>query len=389
MSKRIIVTGNTSDNSFAIDVANHIGLREDISDMVSLKTYANSEFCPRFISDPEDLQSIGQRLKDATVIICSTSSENRERNDLAMRNMILARAARENGADRVILLEPDLFYSAQDRGPQRVGELEKNRDQSDLKKFDGQAFTALLYAQLLKAAGVDTVVTVHNHSVKVQQLFREVFGGNFHNLIPAEVYAHYIKTSDFAYTGNNGENLVLVAPDKGAEPFLNLVWSALNLPGCKRMVMAKVRSGEREVRMDIAPHSEVGFDYLKGRDVIVLDDMVRTGTTIVQCCEHLKTASPRRVCFGVTHFYPSAEAREKLNTPSIDEIMTTSTLPAIMNRDAQGRLRRKMVVLKLSKWITRYALQLMALDDGRFEHNFYSVDMSSKNPRWPPPQFIG
>ena len=34
MSKRIIVTGNTSDNSFAIDVANHIGLREDISDMV-------------------------------------------------------------------------------------------------------------------------------------------------------------------------------------------------------------------------------------------------------------------------------------------------------------------------------------------------------------------
>ena len=382
MTDRIIVTGNTSDNPFAIDIAQHLGLREDISDMVALKTYANSEFCPRYISDPEDLGGIGERLRGSTVIICSTSSENRERNDLAMRNLILARAARENGAERVILVEPDLFYSAQDRGPHCVGELETQRDLNDRKKFDGQPFTSMLYAQLLKAAGVDTVITVHNHSVKVQNLFREVFEGNFHNLIPSDVYAHYISTSNLVNPGAEGENLVLVAPDKGAEPFANQVWSALDMPLAKRMVMAKVRSGEREVRMGIAAHSEVDMAWLAGKDVIVLDDMVRTGTTIVQCCEYLKTGNPHRVCFGVTHFYPSSEAREKLNAPSIDEIMTTSTLPGIMNRDQQGRLRRKLVVLKLSKWVTRYLLQMLNLDDGRYARNFYSVDMSSKNPRW-------
>lgn len=382
---RILLTGNYSDNPFAIDMAQHLGIREDISDLVSLKTYANSEFCPRYISDPEDLQNIGTRLKGRTIIICSTSAQGRERNNLAMRNFILARAAKENGAERVILIEPDLFYSAQDRGAFRYGEAEKDRAATDLKKFDGQAFTALLYAQQLKLAGVDTVITVHNHSIKVQNLFRDIFGGDFHNLIPTDIYSHYIRTSDFVQTGKDGDNLVLVAPDKGATPFANQVWEALGLPNCKRVVMDKVRSGEREVKMTLSTLSEVDMEYMRGRDVIVLDDMVRTGSTIVQCCEHLKTINPRRVCFGVTHFYTSPEAREKLNSPFIDEIMTTSSLPDIMNRDQQGRLRRKLVVLKLSKYISRFVMQLMNLDDGRYAKDFYAIDMSSKNPRWPPP----
>jgi ribose-phosphate pyrophosphokinase len=382
--ERILLTGNYSDNPFAIDMAQYLGVREEISDLVSLKTYANSEFCPRYISDPDDLENIGTRLKGRTVVICSTSSQGRERNNLAMRNCILARAAKENGAERVVLIEPDLFYSAQDRGAFRHGPKEANRDIHDMKKFDGQAFSALLYAQLLKTSGVDTVITVHNHSVKVQDLFREIFNGDFHNLIPTDIYSHYIRTSNFVQTGKDGDNLVLVAPDKGATPFANQVWDSLGLPNCKRMVMDKVRSGEREVRMTISPLSEVDMDYIKGRDVIVLDDMVRTGSTIVQCCEHLKKGNPNRVCFGVTHFYTSPEAREKLNSPFIDEIMTTSSLPDILNRDQQGRLRRKLVVLKLSKWITRYLLRLLEIDDKRYEKDFYSIDMSSKNPRWPP-----
>lgn len=386
--KKIIVTGNVSDNPFAIDVAQHLGIQEDIADLVALKTYANSEFCPRYISDPGDMDRIGHKLQGHTVIICSTSTDTRARNDLAMRNCILARAAKENGAEQVVLVEPDLFYSAQDRGPHCYGDLECNRDINDRKKFDGQPFTALLYAQLLKTSGVDTVITVHNHSIKVQNLFRDVFGGRFFNFIPTDVYAHYFRNGRLVDTSEAGRNLVLVSPDKGAEPFGKLVWDALKLPECKRMVMAKVRSGEREVSMGIASHSEVDLSYLAGKDVIVLDDMVRTGTTIVQCCEYLRTGNPRRIIFGVTHFYPSEEAREKLNAPSIDEIVCTSTLPGIMNRDQQGRLRRKIVVLKLSKWITRNILQLQDMDDGRFNNNFYSVEMSSKNPRWVPPQTI-
>ncbi|MDR1760341.1 MAG: ribose-phosphate pyrophosphokinase [Fibrobacter sp.] len=384
MSDRFIVTGTFTDDPFAIDLAQYIGLREDISDTVALKTFTNSEFCPRYMLDMHDTEHIGRRLKGKIVLLSSVSTYDRSRNDLAMRTCILARAAKENGAERVVLIEPDLFYSAQDRGPYRFGELEKDREISDLKKFDGQPFTALLYAQLLKASGVDTVITVHNHSIKVQNLFSEIFEGNFHNMLPSEVYSHYIKSSNFVQTGKDGNNLVLVAPDKGATSFMNQVWDVLGLPKCKRVVMDKVRSGEREVSMTLSPSSEVDMSYLEGKDVIVFDDMVRTGSTIVQCCEHLKSGNPHRVCFGVTHFHTSPEAREKLNSPFIDEILTTGTLPDIMNRDRQGRLRRKLTVLKLGKWLARYVLQMYHIDDGRFDKAFYKVDMSSKNPRWPP-----
>ena len=47
----LIVVGNSSDEPFAIDVAFAMGQGEDIADLISLKAFANSEFCPRFISD--------------------------------------------------------------------------------------------------------------------------------------------------------------------------------------------------------------------------------------------------------------------------------------------------------------------------------------------------
>jgi ribose-phosphate pyrophosphokinase len=388
MSDSIVVTGTFTDDSFAMDVAQFLGVHGDISDEVSLKVYANSEFCPRYISDIEDLERVGRYLEGKVVIICSVSISTRSRNDCAMRNMILARAAKDNGAKRVVLIEPDLFYSAQDRGAYCFGVIEKDRDITDLKKFDGQAFTSLLYARLLKESGVDTVITVHNHSLKVECLFRDIFEGNFHNLVPAEIYAHYIKSSDFVQTGKNGDNLIIVSPDKGSAPFGKRVCDTLDLLECKRIILDKKRTGEREVSMALNSASEVDIGYLTGKDVIILDDMVRTGSTIVQCCEYLKkSANPRRVCFGVTHFYSSYEAREKLNSPFIDEIMTTNTLPDILNRDCQGRLRRKMVVLKLGQWIARYVLRMFDMDYSYLGKQFYMVDMSSKNPRWPPPSF--
>jgi ribose-phosphate pyrophosphokinase len=386
VNEKFVVVGNVSDSPFAIDVSRLLGLNVEVSDMISLKQYANSEFCPRYIGD-EDLldDKIGKRLEGHTVIICSTTSLQHDRNALAMRNLILARGAKDNGAKRVVLVEPDLFFSAQDRGPYNFGDLEKDRSLADRKKFDGQPFTALLYAQMLKLSGVDTVVTVHNHSIKVQDLFREVFEGDFHNLIPTDVYADYIRRSDFVSPGRDGSNLVLCAPDKGAEPFMKMVHESLGLPQCKRIILQKVRTGERHVSMTFSPESDITLEEIAGKDVIVLDDMVRTGNTIVQCCELLQTGNPGRVCFGVTHFHTSPEARENLSAHSIDEIMTTNTISTILNRDEQGRLRKKLVVLKIGKWVSRYLLKMFDMDASRYEKDSYSIDMSSQNHRWPPP----
>ena len=76
----VIVTGNVSDNPFAIDIARLLGFDIDISDLTSLKSFANSEFCPRFIDSEELIEKIGRRL-DKTVIICSPSATLYDRNN--------------------------------------------------------------------------------------------------------------------------------------------------------------------------------------------------------------------------------------------------------------------------------------------------------------------
>jgi ribose-phosphate pyrophosphokinase len=384
-SPPIIVTSTESDNPFAIDIASHLGQTTDISDVVSLKTFANSEFCPRFISDERDVDNIGARLAGMTIVVVSTTSNTLSRNDLSLRTMLLARAAKDNGAGRVVLVEPDLYYSAQDRGPRpEHGEVDFDRGVGDFKKFDGQPFSSRFYAEALALAGVDTVITVHNHSASVRSLFDRIIPGGILNLNPAEVFADYIRRSSVSSGFREGGTLLICAPDKGAREFACSVHQRIGCGATDLLFIAKHRLGERNVSSLVDPESPCPIDRVTGHDVIVFDDMVRTGNTIRECCNMLKKAGARRVVFFVTHFYSSPEVRETLSTGAIDEIVTTNTLPGILNRDMQGRLRRKLTVLKLERWIAWHTMKKLGLDTATPPGQLYTADMSSKNPRWSP-----
>ena len=381
-SNNVVVVSNSSDNPFAIDVAYAMGQHEDIADMISMKQFMNSEFCPRFISDENDFDNIGQSLEGKSVVIVSTGSHVKSRQELAMANLIIARSAKENGASKVILVEPDLFYSAQDRGAHAdLGETTFERDVKDVKKFDGQPFTAKLYAQMLKLAGVDVVMTIHNHSHSVQRIFSDVFEGNFHNLIPYEIYSHYLLNSDILNYGKDGEGLVLCAPDKGARDFVKEMFNTLGLSKAKFIMLDKERTAERKVEITLHKESEHTFDGLDGASIVLFDDMVRTGSTVVKSCQFLQKINPSRMVFAVSHFYASDEGRERMAHPAIGEILTLNTLPTILNRDEQGRLRKKMVVLKVEKWLAQELCNILDLPQSH-EANPYKIDMSSKNPRF-------
>ena len=378
-----IVVGNSSDDPFAIDVAYSMGQQEDVADLISLKQFANTEFCPRFISDEQDFDDIGNKLKGQSVIIVSTSHLALSRQSLAMRTLMMARAAKENGAAEVILVEPDLFYSAQDRGPRaELGRTDFKRSEKDLKKFDGQPFTARLYADLLRVSGVDRVFTVHNHSHSVQSTFAEVFDGKFHNLIPYDIYVDYLKNSDIVTYGAEGEGLALCAPDKGAREFVREIFNRLGLPKVKVVLLDKERSGERKVSITVHADSEWGLSDIAGHDVVLFDDMVRTGSTVVQACQVMKESKPRKTVFALTHFYASEEGRIKMASTAIDEILTLNTIPTVLNRDIQGRLRKKMVVLKIERWLARNLCSTLGLTSRKMDDSLYAIDMSSKNLRW-------
>lgn len=374
----VLVVGNISENPSAMDTAHFFGQREDVSDVISLKTFENTEFCPRFISTPEEIDSLGYSLKGKGVVITSSSTLTQTRNEIAMRNFLVARAAKDNGASWVILVEPDLFFSAQDRGPRAdQGSRGDARSDADRSKFNGQAFSAYLYAQLLKNSGVDEVMTVHNHSDSVKQVFTDIFDGYFTDLNPHRLYSRYIRESGIV----NLENTLLVAPDQGALSFVLSTENALELPPNSHLTMSKIRSGERNLTMDVSDQSPQSLESVKGKDLIIMDDMVRTGGTIVKCCQLLREYSPNKMIFLVTHFHSSKEGRMNLANPVLDDIITTNTIPSILNRDVQGRLRAKIAVIKTSRWIAHHLRLRFGMAQGDLKGKWYQEDMSSRNPR--------
>lgn len=378
IDKPYLVVGNISESYFAIDLADYLEQHVSVSDLVSLKMFANTEFCPRFtISEENDIENTGRMLQGKTIIIASVQNDWYSRNEVAMHNLILARAAKDNEAAKVVLVEPDLFYSAQDRGPKRThGANPEKRNIKDRHKFNGQPFTARLYAQLLKDAGVDTVFTIHNHSQSTINEFISVFSSNnVVNLLPDTLYFDYIKDRGIA----DLENLILVSPDQGARDFIDKV-SALQAPAIPYLVIDKLRKNQRKVEARVADDSPCRLEEVKAKDIVVLDDMVRTGSTVIETCKILKGHQPRKIVFMVSHFYSSNEVKQVLAHPVIDEIVTTNSIPTILNRDHQGRLRKKMIVLKIAKWIAQSI-------DKHFQFGlkitppFYEEDMSTKNPR--------
>ena len=385
----LLIVSNWTDASFALDTAHHVGQESGVSDLISLKTFANTEFCPRFISDAEDLTRIGAHLRGKRIYLVSTSSPQHTRVELAMRNLLIAAAAKENGADRVVLVEPDLFFSAQDRGPHSIDHPQMTGPE-EYKKFDGQPASAELYAMMLKQAGVDQVVAVHNHKPDVlARIYDDVFGAErraFFNLDIALLVAHYIL--QVAAAGTEGASIGLVAPDQGAESFVRNVQRFTGLRDAETVVLEKHRLGQRNVEMRLPDNAS----RLRDREVFILDDMVRTGGTIAKAVSMLHDnpdTRPRRIYFYCTHTYISPEARANLHAQALTEFATTNTLPNVLNRDDQGRLRRKIVVLKVEAFLADAILhcleggedpaQRYQPDRLKFADAWYRLDYSSRN----------
>jgi ribose-phosphate pyrophosphokinase len=212
-------------------------------------------------------------------------------------------------------------------------------------------------------------------------MFSEIFEGQYYHLLPYEIYLDYLSNANIVRFAPDGEGLALCAPDKGARDFVREMIAKLNLPKAKCLLLDKERTGERDVEISLSKDSESTFDDVAGHDIVLFDDMVRTGSTLVKTCQYLKKIQPGRLVFAVTHFYASDEGRQKLADTAIDEILTLNTLPTILNRDEQGRLRRKIVVLKIERWLAHNLTEILGLPRGD-RSDLYHIDMSSKNPRF-------
>ena len=82
---------------------------------------------------------------------------------------------------------------------------------------------------------------------------------------------------------------------------------------------------------------------VRGRDVILLDDIIDTAGTITQAALALREEGARRILASCTHPVLSGQAIERLEQSEIEEVVVTNTIPL-----REGQTCKKVTVLSVA-----------------------------------------
>lgn len=211
-------------------------------------------------------------------------------NENLIELLILIDCVKRASAARVNAVIPYYGYARQDR------------------KAEGRVpITAKLVANMIVAAGADRVITIDLHSSQIQGFFDIPVD----HLYAAPVMGRY-------YLDVGIPNLVVVCSDVGGLKMANAYSKLLK---AEFAVVEKVR---------IDPWTTKAGNIIgnvKGRNVLIIDDMITTGGSIAEACKALKDAGVLDIYVGATHGVFCQGAVERLSGAPIKEIAVTDTIP--------------------------------------------------------------
>lgn len=220
--------------------------------------------------------------------------------------LLAASALRDGGAKQVILIAPYLAYMRQ-----------------DVPFHDGEAVSQRVIGKLL-AAWFDGLVTVDPHLHRIASL-EPIMGG-----IPAlAVSAAPALVQAIAI--DLDPRTIMVGPDSESRPWVESIARPL---GLDVLVGEKIRKGDREVMLTVPD-----IDRASGRPVILVDDLISSGTTLMACASLLHKAGATRVEAVATHSLASSADLERLTDAGIARLRATdSTSNAIASIPLAGVL---------------------------------------------------
>ena len=207
-----------------------------------------------------------------------------------MELLVMIDAARRASAGRVTAVIPYFGYQRQDR-----------KDQPRVP------ITAKLVANLITTAGADRVMTMDLHSAQIQGFFDIPFD----HLYAAPVLVDY-------YLHLNVQNLIVVAPDIGSVKMARAY--------AKRLSVGLAIVDKRRPRPDAVEMMNV-IGEVEGKNVVIFDDVVSTGATLVEAAEALKRAGARDIYAGCTHGILCGDAVERIGRSSVRELVVTDSIP--------------------------------------------------------------
>lgn len=245
---------------------------------VELSTFANGEIYVRFL----------ESVRGTDVFVLQTISAPVNRN--LMELLIMVDALKRASAERITAVIPHFGYARQDK-----------------KVAAREPITAKLVANLLMTAGVDRVVTMDLHAGQIQGFFDVPVD----HLTAIPLLATYFKEKKI-------KNLVVCSPDVGR---VKTVKQLADLLGAPLAIIHKTRPA-RNVAEVTAVVGEV-----KGKNAILMDDMIDTAGTMTQAVEALKKEGAEDIFVCATHALLSPPAVDRIKKSPIKEVVVTNTLP--------------------------------------------------------------
>lgn len=257
-------------------------------------------------SDGEIHIYIDENVRGADVFIIQTGAY--DANFHLLELFLMLDAFKRASAERITTVIPYYCYARQDW---------KDRPRVPI--------SARLVADLLEEAGADRVLTMDLHSPQIQGFFSIPVD----NLMSAPVLASYIAKL-------NLENLTIVSPDAGGVGRARVF--------ARRMGASLAIIDKRRPSPNVAQVLHVIGD-VKGRDVVIFDDMVDTAGTLVLSAEALKKEGARKILAACTHPVLSGKAIEKIEDSPLEKLIVTDTIP--LNDKAQAC--RKIITLSVAE----------------------------------------
>jgi ribose-phosphate pyrophosphokinase len=228
-------------------------------------------------------------------------------NDRLMELFVMIDAAKRASAGRITAVVPYYAYGRSDK-----------KDQPRIP------ITARLVANFMETAGADRLLTVDLHAGQIQGFF---------NIPVDELTALYILSRYFK--DKNIPDLTVVATDVGDAKRARNVADRLDVP-LAIVEKRRIRNEQRAEAVNI-------IGEVKGRNALIVDDEVDTGSTLVATMDLLQQQGTTDIYACCTHPVLSGPAVERLEQSPVSELVVTDTIPL----PAEKRLP-KITVLSLA-----------------------------------------
>jgi len=260
-------------------------LSKEISKKLKLKLINTN--IKRF-ADGEIYIEINENIRGNSVFVIQSTST--PANDNIMELLLCIDALRRSSAKNITAVIPYFGYARQDR-----------------KVAPRTSISAKVVSNLITNAGANRIVTVDLHAGQIQGFFDIPVD----NLFTTPLFARYIKKKF------KSKNLVCVSPDVGG--------------------VQRTRGLATKIKADLAiidkRRPEPGkskvmniIGDVKGKNCIIIDDIIDSGGTIINAVEALKKAGAIDVYVFITHAVLSGEAAEKIKKSKIKKLIITDTI---------------------------------------------------------------